>query len=121
MLVVKNPPTKVGREDPLEESMATHSSTLAWRMPWTEEPAELPSTGLQSLTRLKWLRALTQAYRSKRWYLTEKLKLICHNLVITTFKLKMLSNSVTLSGLIYLMLLLSFHPLNGISLSPRVC
>ena len=28
----------VGREDPLEESMATHSSILAWRIPWTEEP-----------------------------------------------------------------------------------
>ena len=28
----------LGREDPLEEGMATHSSILAWRMPWTEEP-----------------------------------------------------------------------------------
>ena len=28
----------LGREDPLEESMATHSSILAWRIPWTEEP-----------------------------------------------------------------------------------
>ena len=28
----------LGREDPLEEGMATHSSTLAWRIPWTEEP-----------------------------------------------------------------------------------
>ena len=30
-------------EDPLEESMATHSSTLAWRIPWTEEPSGLQS------------------------------------------------------------------------------
>ena len=29
----------LGREDPLEEGMATHSSILAWRIPWTEEPA----------------------------------------------------------------------------------
>ncbi|KAM7228399.1 hypothetical protein CapIbe_020853, partial [Capra ibex] len=28
----------LGQEDPLEEGMATHSSTLAWRIPWTEEP-----------------------------------------------------------------------------------
>ena len=32
--------------------MATHSSVLAWRIPWTEEPGELQSTGLQSCTRL---------------------------------------------------------------------
>ena len=34
-----------GWEDPLEEGMATHSSILAWRIPWTEEPGELQSTG----------------------------------------------------------------------------
>ena len=33
------------REDPLEEGMATHSSILAWRIPWTEEPGGLQSTG----------------------------------------------------------------------------
>ena len=33
----------LGREDPLEEEMATHSSTLAWRIPWTEEPGRLCS------------------------------------------------------------------------------
>ena len=37
----------LGREDPLEEGMATHSSILAWRIPWTEEPGWLQSTGLQ--------------------------------------------------------------------------
>ena len=34
-------------EDPLEEEMATHSSILAWRIPWTEEPRALQSLGLQ--------------------------------------------------------------------------
>ena len=34
-------------EDPLEKDMATHSSTLAWRIPWTEEPGKLQSMGLQ--------------------------------------------------------------------------
>ena len=36
-----------GQEDPLEEGMATHSSILAWRIPWTEEPGGLQSMGLQ--------------------------------------------------------------------------
>ena len=33
------------REDPLEKEMATHSSTLAWKIPWTEEPGRLQSMG----------------------------------------------------------------------------
>ena len=37
----------LGGEDPLEEEMAIHSSILAWRMPWTEEPGGLQSTGSQ--------------------------------------------------------------------------
>ena len=51
---VKNPPatqeTQVrspGREDPMEEEMATHSNILAWRIPWTEEPGRLQSMGSQ--------------------------------------------------------------------------
>jgi len=57
VLVVENQPTNArnvrdegsipGREDPLEEGMATHSSILAWRIPWTEEPGGLQSMGLQ--------------------------------------------------------------------------
>ena len=47
VLGVKNLPTNaggikdLGQEDPLEEGMATHSSILAWRIPWTEEPGDL--------------------------------------------------------------------------------
>ena len=37
----------LGWEDPLEEEMATHSSTLAWKIPWTEEPGRLQSMGSQ--------------------------------------------------------------------------
>ena len=51
---VKNPPAvqetqvqSLGREDLLEEEMATHSTILAWRIPWTEEPGGLESMGLQ--------------------------------------------------------------------------
>ena len=54
--MVKNPPANVGdgvqslgREDPLEEEMAIHSSILAWEIPWTEEPGGLQSVGLQSV------------------------------------------------------------------------
>ena len=43
----------LGWEDPLEEGMATHSSILAWRIPWTEEPGGLQPIGSQSRTRLK--------------------------------------------------------------------
>ena len=53
-LVKKNPPAKqeiwvrsLGGEDPLEEGMATCSSILAWRIPWTEEPGRLQFIGLQ--------------------------------------------------------------------------
>ena len=43
----------LGWKDPLGKEMATHSSVLAWRIPWTEEPNGLQSIGLQSRTRLK--------------------------------------------------------------------
>ena len=50
--IVKNLPTmqeiwvqSLGQEDPPEEEMATHSSILAWKIPWTEEPGGLESTG----------------------------------------------------------------------------
>ena len=42
----------LGQEDLLEKAMATHSSTLAWKIPWTEEPGGLQSMGSLSWTRL---------------------------------------------------------------------
>ena len=42
----------LGWEDPLEKEMATHSSILAWEIPWTEEPGGLQAVGSQSRTRL---------------------------------------------------------------------
>ena len=44
----------LGREDSLEKEMATHSGTLAWKIPWTEKPGRLQSMGLQSQTQT-WL------------------------------------------------------------------
>ena len=51
----------LGQEDPLDEVMATHSSIVAWRIPWTEEPGGLKFTELQSQTRLKQLSTGTPA------------------------------------------------------------
>ena len=52
--MVENPPAMqetqvqfLGREDPLQKGMAPHSSTLAWRIPWMEEPGGVQSIGLQ--------------------------------------------------------------------------
>ena len=48
------PVRSLGWEDSLEKGKATHSSILAWRIPWTEEPGGLQSMGLQSQTRLNY-------------------------------------------------------------------
>ena len=52
--MVKNPPAmqetwvqSLGRKEPLEKEMATHSSILAWKIPWTEESGGLQTMGLQ--------------------------------------------------------------------------
>ena len=54
--MVKYPPPvretwvqSLGREDPLEKEMATHSSTVTWEIPWMEEPGRLQSTGSQRI------------------------------------------------------------------------
>ena len=54
--MVKNLPAKqenlvqsLGQEDPLEKDIATHSSILAWKIPWKEEPGGLQSMGLQRI------------------------------------------------------------------------
>ena len=51
----ETPVRSLGQEDPLEEGMAAPSSIHAWRIPWTEEPGQLQSIGLQSWTQLKQL------------------------------------------------------------------
>ena len=56
--MVKNPPAmqtwapSLGQEDSLEKEMAIHSSILAWKVPWTEEPGGLQFMGPQSWTRM---------------------------------------------------------------------
>ena len=71
VLAVKNEPAvletqesrvwSLSREDPLEEGVATHSSILAWRILWSEEPGGLQSLGLQSQTRMKGLSTPTHS------------------------------------------------------------
>ena len=58
----KNPPAvqetqiqSLGWEDPLEKGMTTHSSILAWRNPWTEEPGRLQSMGSKESDKTEWL------------------------------------------------------------------
>ena len=61
-IAVKNPPAtqetwvwSLGQEDPMEKEIATHSSILAWRTPWTEEPVRVQSMGSQRV-RHEWAR-----------------------------------------------------------------
>jgi len=67
--VVKNPPAmqetwvqSLGQEDPLEEGIATHSTILVWRIPWTEEPGGLWVMGSQRATDMT--EQLTLTYKS---------------------------------------------------------
>ena len=52
------------REDPLEEGMATHSSILAWEIPWTEEPGRLQSMGSQKDTTKRLTLSLFQSVKA---------------------------------------------------------
>ena len=75
--MVKSPPTmketrvrSLGQEDPLEKEMATHSSILAWRIPWTEEPGGLQSRGSHSWTRLSdWTHCIRKMTGWTHWFI----------------------------------------------------
>ena len=54
----------LGLEDPLEKEMAIHSSTIAWKIPWTEEPGRLQSMGLQRVGH-DWVTSLSLAIKKK--------------------------------------------------------
>ena len=67
----------LGREDPLEKEMAPHSSTLAWRIPWMEEPGRLQSAGSQRVrhdwaTSLQWWPVTMKTYYREPWGHNEK-------------------------------------------------
>ena len=73
----KTPVWSLGREDSLEKGLATHSSILAWRIPWAEGPVGLQSMGLQKVghnwttnTHCKstWLQTVLTPLRPKQWF-----------------------------------------------------
>ena len=75
----KNPPANaidmgqsLGQEDPLEEEMATHSSILAWIIPWVEEPGGLQSMGSQRVGH-DWVSTHTHTLRSVLWPLKKSI------------------------------------------------
>ena len=57
----------LGREEPLEKEMSVHSSILAWKIPWMEEPGRLPSTGLQRVGH-DWATSLSLMWLSTWWF-----------------------------------------------------
>ena len=83
--MVKNPPVmqeiwvqSLGWEDPLEEEMATHSSILAWEIPWTEEPGRLQSMGHKELDKTERLSIRTgQAYQVRTPGCSLDLRRVC--------------------------------------------
>ena len=63
----------LGREDPLEEGMETHSNILAWRIPWTEDPGGLQSMGLNTTEQLNNNNVM---YYSALYYIIYLIKII---------------------------------------------
>ena len=79
----------LGREDPLEKAVAPHSSTLAWRIPWTEEPGRLQSKGLKesdstslSLSDLFYWRKVAQVF----FFLSEVFSVVTSNIYYFSIK-----------------------------------
>ena len=64
----------LGWEDPLEEEKATHSSILAWKIPWTEEPGGLPSMGSQRQTCTHQLHVLSSVSEKCRLFALRRSK-----------------------------------------------
>ena len=68
----------LGQEDPLEEETATHSSFLAWNIPWTEELGRLPSMGSQETDMSEVTEhAVQEIYPAKVWILFKKNNTVC--------------------------------------------
>ena len=63
----------LGREDPLEKEMAIHSSILAWRIPWTEKPSRLQSTGSQKVRYDSAISPHLMWHSSSQWRVRESL------------------------------------------------
>ena len=102
----------MGWEDPLEKEMATHSSILAWKILWTEEPGRLPSMRSQRVDKTEWLS--TQAHflsfsRSHRLWHHLFLSLDLYGLVVYGLSSTVLTRTVQL-WMSCLTLALTHHP-----------
>ena len=83
----------LGWEDPLEKEMATHSSILAWRIPWTEEPGRLPVHGVsESQTRLSDFTSL-HLNLILAWFLA----IVCTVFIVTIIIFLILVSKIVLS------------------------
>ena len=75
----------LGQEDPLEKEMAPHSSTLAWKIPWTEEPGRLQSTGSQRV-RHNWATSLSLSFLFRNVKMRQSvLSYVCGNVNTVPF------------------------------------
>ena len=84
----------LGQEDPLEEGMATHSSILAWRIPWTEKPSGLVHKVTKSRTQVKLFNAGTHTHTHTH---TESYKEISDLLAIRAVSLLLLLSKLSLA------------------------
>ena len=98
-------------EDALEESVATHSHILAWRIPWTEEPVGLGSVGLQSVTQ-------TQLSNT---FMHVSIHLSTHPPYLSFRSIIYLSSFICISYLLYLGVPSSIHPFIPLSFCPSIC
>ena len=81
----------LGQEDPLEKEMATHSSTLAWRIPWMEEPGGLKSMGSQRVGH-DWTTSFSLHFRIFELLISNILVLLSQNVVCMLQKVLNLLN-----------------------------
>ena len=91
----------LGWEDPLEKEMATHSSTLAWRIPWTEEPGRLQSMGSQRV-RHDWATSLSLSLSVYSCHLFLISSASVKSLAFLTFIVPIFEWNVALVSLIFL-------------------
>ena len=94
----------LGWEDPLEEGSATHSSILAWRVPWTEEPGRLQSIGLQRI-------------RYDRSNLDKQGEFRSEELILKSNRRRSIKHLV---GLLVLSLYSTFYNVNTSFMEPRI-
>ena len=119
VLVVKNLPANGGdirvQEDPLEEDMATHSGTLAWRIPWTEKPGVLQSMGSQRVGHDWMTHTFTFFFRRdsstpilSNFRAVPTFQVLCHRLIFRNFVCPAISYTIKLACYFYDIICIGF-------------